>query len=493
MTFSRRHVGTLILAAFLLAVCLHGGLLIFGLYGISADESGRTTDAYFWATTGTPQSDVWLPFHRILVGYALLAWNDLFVVPRVISFFAGLLALFLLVWLSHELFDDRRVTGITAILASCFSHRVILSAVPLTEIEFIAVITAATIAYSRWLRLHRPMDMVAAAALIALGTSIRYEGWIFAASFIVLLVFTKQARIDFAKHRTISLAAIILIVLFPLYWTATAYAHSGVLLGFLNANTERYEKLLHLTFPKIVWHNPLVQFIFQNGAAFNLVGVIALLELIRAQRRIRILAEVPVLALLAFSLVEFTGKGIVSHNPWRIIAVWSCLLIPFTAYWIVDYLATAGKGSKLRYYGVPAAIVAAFFVQTLSLARTPAFSESDYTIGKFLREKLEENRGKKVLVEGTDWSYVNIMVASNAPERIVSNTGFDPYSPAPEIIHAQDSIDADNLAAKGFEFLVFKSKLRASSTQKMALSELTENDKWRVYKIVPAGKYDEKP
>ena len=112
---TRRQIIWFIVFAIASAVCLNTELVMKGFYGISADESGRTLDALQWISRGTPISDVWLPFHRIVVGLGILLFHDLFITPRVISFLFGLSALTAVIWLAHELFHDRRITCLTAI------------------------------------------------------------------------------------------------------------------------------------------------------------------------------------------------------------------------------------------------------------------------------------------------------------------------------------------------------------------------------------------
>ncbi len=82
----RRRAILAVVLAILSAAALHAVLFYCGLYGISGDESGRTLDTIAWMRSGKPQSNVWLPLHRVLVAAGLSLYNNYFAVPRIISF-----------------------------------------------------------------------------------------------------------------------------------------------------------------------------------------------------------------------------------------------------------------------------------------------------------------------------------------------------------------------------------------------------------------------
>lgn len=76
----------------LTAVAVHIYLYQSGFYSISADECGRTMEAYDWFKNGRLGPSPWLPFYRLVVGLGLMAWPDLFVTPRIVGFLFGLIS-----------------------------------------------------------------------------------------------------------------------------------------------------------------------------------------------------------------------------------------------------------------------------------------------------------------------------------------------------------------------------------------------------------------
>ena len=162
-----------------LAVCLHLFFFSRGFYSIGWDESGRTLDAYEWAAHGTVLSRAWLPFYRISVGLGLKVFPDLFLTPRILTFLFGLATIPAAAWLAHELFQSRKTTQLTLTLSTFFSQRLALSLAPLSDIMFIFVSLVTIALFTRWLRTYGRSALLLSALFCALGSTLRFEGWIF--------------------------------------------------------------------------------------------------------------------------------------------------------------------------------------------------------------------------------------------------------------------------------------------------------------------------
>lgn len=75
--------------------------------------------------------------------------------PILVSFVFGLFTLFGLAWLAHELFNNRQITSLTALLGAMLPQRVVLGLVPLSEIMFIGMIVVGSAFLVRWIRDQR--------------------------------------------------------------------------------------------------------------------------------------------------------------------------------------------------------------------------------------------------------------------------------------------------------------------------------------------------
>jgi hypothetical protein len=490
MSVTPRKLIFFLIVSFALAVGIHALLLARGFFGISADESARTLDALARIPNGTPHSDVWLPFHRIVIASALRFFGDLFIVPRVISFVFGLLTLASLIWLAHEIFHDRAVTAWAAVLAALFPPRVILSAVPLSEIEFSALLVAGIAAFLHWLQSRRPAFFLLTAILIGLSTSVRYEGWLFAAAFIVLSAVSAEARGRLTAGPIAGTGAFALLLAFPIIWSILAYRETGSPFAFASSTIAHYEQSAGTSLVKLLWRNPLTQFLYQNGTTLNLLGAASVIGLWKGRKHVQLLTVVFLSTLAAMALLAFFGKALPTHNPWRVAAIWSYLVIPFTAYWIVYDSRTIVRRARRLRYGAPLCILAACVVQIGVMTRAPFFSHTERNAGLLIRSVLARDgmRSSRVLIETSDWSYLNIVLASNMPDHFIYNTGFEPFHPLPPVLDLRSPVRLRDLLGKGIRLLVFKSDLQWDSSSRVFVQKLGRYDAWTIYEIagIPA-------
>jgi len=120
-------------------------LYLSQVYWVSPDESGRIEQAWAWTSFSLPHDwlkglmGIWPPLPKVLTGLALRYVNaTCFLTPRALTALFGLLAYGGFLLLAHELFESRPVTLAAGLLAALYSHRVVLSVVPLVEIQYIA-------------------------------------------------------------------------------------------------------------------------------------------------------------------------------------------------------------------------------------------------------------------------------------------------------------------------------------------------------------------
>lgn len=477
---------SLLAAAALLAIGLHAGLLLQGYYSVSADESGHTLDAYHWVSSKSFGPGVWLPLYNIIVGEALQWFPDLFVTPRVISFLFGLLSLGLLVLLSHELFHDRRVDAAAAFLGAVFPPRVILAVVPLTEIMFIAVITAAMVAVARWLASPRPLPLLATSLLLAIASAIRYEGWIFAACFVVLV-----AAMQYRPRRTSRFPAMACLILaaFPLCWVCMhAFGGAGAL-AFIRVPAADFVRVRGASDLAAIQDSPAVQFLLQNAVTGNLLGGFLLIEAAAAEPRLRRWLVVPAAALLVLSAGSILFRALPNHSFWRVPAVWSILLIPFTARWVVRQAepdpGTPGLRSGLRK-AAPWFILIVLVVQCLiqlgTMSAHPNFDRDDLALGQFLSTRLDGDH--RAVIETWDWKYLHILVASRHPDAFIPNSGADPLNPDRGMITRTSMDGVPRFRSLRVKFFLFRDPVVKKILDNVhELKRLGDFGDWSVYEM----------
>ncbi|MCX7983912.1 MAG: hypothetical protein N3A63_03300 [Bacteroidetes bacterium] len=458
----------------LCATLIHCILIANGVYGISADESGRIYDTLVWLRTGTPYSSVWLPGYRILLAGAFSVWEDFFWTPRVLSFLFGMFTWGAGVWFAHEVWKNRTITGATALLLAVFPQRVLLSVVPLTEIVFCALILVALASSIRWLSTQNARFLVVSTLALALTTTLRYEGWGFALLFIIILVRERVRK----KHPPwfVVLLNIAVVVVVPALWMVRNYTHFGTPFTFFETTIDiNY----NIPFLRQVWHNPLTQFFFINALTFNLLGIGTFLTWKNS-----FVKELLWVSLLLFSCTVLVGSTLPTHTPWRVTAVWGMALLPFTVAWFYDQCKCT---SASRWFFLTTLIVM-LCVQTVLLGKYYTSNDSSFTQDELRTAKDLEAilssypKESKVLIETSYWRYLHILIASHNPFRFVLNGA---YRPQPRIEgmlalpcdSLQNVLKTHRIAAVVVESTGYKHQAKLCSL----LERFSEHGKWTIF------------
>jgi hypothetical protein len=469
----------------LLVIVIQGVLYYQGFYSISADESGRTLLAHQWSVGELKEMPIWLPFYTIVVGTFLNIFPDLFWVPRIIATVFGVLSFLSIVWLSHEFFKNKIITILTALLTLFFWPRVILTAVPLSESMYFALIASGCALFARWL-LNSGSGWVLflSAVLFSFATTVRYEGWVFAFSF-VCVVFVQVYVVNknvLRVQRTHMWLSFLLLCIFPAYWIIMHAYVNGDPFGFISGTVDRYLLLHGAVLDKVVKNSLPIQFLAQNTMTLNIIGIFSIAYLWVTYRSIQIWIVLFTISLSIMSIISLSGKGMPSYGFWRIPAVWSMLLIPFTSHFILKV------GELIGIYRQPMKwtfIVLVVFVfvgvssqRVYTVSQNSYFSMHDLAAGRYMQGIIKDNPRAKVLIDTSDWSFLNVKVASQNPGSFDHNSGKDPMIPENSklTIYNKERLVNDLLLFKNEEYKRFiKNHLHAK--------ELTTFGQWSVFQL----------
>jgi len=404
---SDRLVQYVCLLAMVAGAMLQLFFLSRGFYSISWDDSGRTLDAYSWARHGVVQMKEWLPFYRVIVGSALQVFPDLVAIPRVIAGLFGLATIPAAGWLANELFLNRRTTLVTLLCAAFFSQRVALSLAPVSAIMFIFFVVCGLALFCRWLRTRHSKALYGSAGLIAIACTERYEGWLFATAILVAACLRNPRP----SRRQLAALALILFA-FPLGSTVHRASTSSIPIATLKADSQQHST------KDVVLKNPLVEFLTTNGRSLNLAGMALWIPwVLGADRRLRIFAAAafgPLVVLALGLLLLFVAQ---TGPSWRLIGVWSLLLLPWTAHLLVR-LSQPTPWPRGATVFLGALLIASFLLDTRRIERASgwAFPESDRAAGAFVRRAVEANPATTVWIESSKYFYLNVVVASQHPD-----------------------------------------------------------------------------
>lgn len=465
-----------IASAFAVALGLQLFFFSMGFYSIGWEESARTLDAYSWVHHRVILTGAWLPFYRVVVGWAVRLFPDLFLTPRVISFLFGVAAIAATAWLTHEIFQSSRTTLISVALSVFFSQRIVLSLAPVSSILFTTTILTAMAALARWLRTYdRNALWICGLAAAVAGTN-RYEGWVFEAAILLAVVICKSYTPDRITARDLVFLGLILIT-FPAIWAAGTFIGSNPIQAVVR-DASRF------SLREVLIRNPLAEFVATNALSLNLIGMAAVLRFFRTgDLRQRTLVTVLFTPLLCISLGLLLMRSAQTGASWRDICVWSMLAIPFTASLLsgAAWRFPAGSTGKLIQAGLLLIVISTSLYNVVRLRRDSswAFPESDRLAGSFLNSLASAARGKKILIESSTYAYLNLEVASQQPDSFLLNgvpeqPGVPLLSPRGSIRRAVDEL--------GVRFLVFQSdEYKSSFSHNPDVTKVQDFGRWSVY------------
>jgi hypothetical protein len=472
--------------SFAAAIAIACGLQVFlyfqEFYSISWDESGRTLDAYRWTLDkDLLKATTWLPFYRVIVGLGLEIFPDLFVTPRIVSFIFGMGSLFSVTWLSYELFHSKQITLLTAFLGACFSQRVALSLAPLSCIMFICMILISMAFFVRWVFSANLRELFSSAAVLAIAGTIRYEGWVFAVCFLLIVSASSVADKNRIPTKTMGLVALVLAA-FPLFWLTLHALRAGNPLGILASGTTTPYSSLGIVLRK----NPFTEFIIHNTLTVNLVGLISAINLVKNDTRFRQLLLGPGGSLLLISAFLLLSGSAQSGPSWRMTGVWSILLIPFTAHFLLsqERRFSTSKGKRLCTYGLMLVTFVMFLLHIGKIKKDShwAFPRSERAAGQYLNDLLVSHPRTKILIESSGFFYLNIMIASQHPNVFVLNSIPEQPHKQESIISPEKPIDESALTNMGIGILVFKTReYKDRFKQNSNLAKREDFGDWSIY------------
>jgi len=473
----------IISSSILLTIVIQVLLYLKGFYSISADESGRTLFAYYWLKGVEPLGEPWLPFHKIIIAAALKIDFNLFWTPRiVVSFFAVLSTIFI-IWYSNELFKNRRVIILAALLTIFFPPLVIIRTVPLAEIMFILLIVSGSIFFIKWLHSGKNIYLFFTALFFALSSSARYEGWIFSFCFFIYILYNRKK----ISWKIITLLLIILSA-FPIYWISFNAIELGNPLGFISSTSGGYS-LHHNTLIDLAKYNLIAQFIVQNIIYLNFLGLISLFFLSFIDKKIRNWILIPLLAFVIMAFLSLVKIGLPSHAFWRIPLIWSVLLIPFTAHFIIklsEFFADIYQKRKIAFaIWITSIIIVYFSFQIWRLSNSSDFTEDDLRAGRYLKEKIIESGSVfKILIDSSEWIYMNIYISSENPEAFITNSGDISSEPEEPLISPGKGLDISFIKKNDIRYLLFKrNDYKDFLDGRKELEEIKNFGDWKLYKV----------
>jgi hypothetical protein len=414
-------------------------LYMTGYTAFSADDFGRPLSAAFWLRyqkfdlgmdgwLGLAGSG-WLPFSDYLFGGALLIHPDLFVAPRILNLVLSSLAVVSVYLLGRELFD-RTVGLITAALFAFQPWIVWLGMSGMSsDLPSAVLVPLFGMFLVRWLRTDRPSALIAAAACLGIANGFRYENWLFAAVFSVLVL---AVAVSQWKRRVLSqqggaaaAVALILVNALPVGWMAASYVVLGdwlpamhginaFMVAFMTSQTARTETQMNMAL--------MAAGSFPFEIVLSCAGIVLLPASYRSRSLRLYLYLLAVTALLFF--VVFRGQLAAWLHIARYFLGFVALVLPFGGLLVTRLVAAR---PPWRNEGVVAACLILLTILAFDLRRSlnypAAFPRDAISTGWAIRHLQETGTvspvGKVLIERGRDFGDLSIVALANKPERFV--------------------------------------------------------------------------
>ncbi|MCX7878389.1 MAG: glycosyltransferase family 39 protein [Ignavibacteria bacterium] len=399
-------------------------LISSGMKWLTADDYSRTVISWEWLQDPRIYSGVWLSMHFWISGVFIWLFNDLIAGPVAASIlFSSLTLIFL--YLTFEMIFGKTVAVLSSLIYCVFPFQVWLSSSAMPEPIFFFFITFSFYCFLLWYKTkdRKPFALLISVVSLGFANLLRYEGWFFTASFIILIAYlcisNKEKSRTFAVNIFISLIPVASI----LWWLYQNFADYGDALYFIKETNRIYSDHSSAgTLQKIVQY-PF--FIFYIAPITTLIALPKILKTFSVKtenipvnfKLIRLFLFFNLLELLLLTLGGVFGTGGTNMIS-RYVVLNSIFLFPFAVWQLTE----------LRNYILVSSIVIILVINVIwSYNYQLAYREDTYEVAELTR-----NLVKNGYISDTDKVYFEpeqgyydifaLKVISNKPQIFTSDT-----------------------------------------------------------------------
>lgn len=417
-------------ATLCVALAAQAGLFFAGFYAVAADESARALFARDLSLATFFDPDIWPPLYKWAVGAALQLHGDMFLTPRLVSNILGLLTILAVAWCARELFQARAPALLAGVLSLFVSHRLIFAAAPMSEMLFNPLMVCAFAAFARHARRRSDRTALLVAVFLALAAMTRYEAWFVSAAFGAWLAW--RCFVDRKLSFPTLAAAALVVSAFPAAWLFNAAMHEGGI-GALFITKIQAEASGASLVQSIFWGHAMRY--AQDVLLSPLILALAPAALLAAKDgAIRAYCAAIIATLALVSIISVATGSVAFAANWRLSGAWTLASLPFLARAILDFSRAAPARWRSAAVLAGAAVASAGFLLSTGnlladLLRTPVFTQGDLAAGRFAGD-YARRADRTALIEAEDLSYLNVIVASNAPNLMITTAGDKPNATA---------------------------------------------------------------
>lgn len=459
-----------------------------GLKWLSADDYCRTVISYDWLQHPKIYAGVWLGLHFWLNAAFMAVIKDLTLAPILLNTFFSILALIYFYLLIRRIWD-RNVAFLSSLLFCVFPFQVWLSASGMPESIFFFFIIASFYYFIGWYDdegksgpKNDPVTrLIIAALLLDCANLLRYEGWFFSASFIVLTILLSYKKFKFTKAFYINAALSFISILTAVWWLYQNYADYNDIFYFIKETTRIFKDFNNAGLVQRVIQYPF--FIFYVAPVTSILALRKIYCVIKNKRNgfkgnfslLRIFLLFNLIELILLVVTGILGSGGTNLIS-RYIVINSILLFPFAVWQLTDFK---------KYIFISSFAVVVLVNVIWSFYYQQAYRDDTYEVAELTKKLIERGyfeTDDKIYFEMTEGYYdiYPLQVISNIPGRFTCDTipsSFPVNMPAKKMSQKKRSEEQQKLnilelrkflEAKKIKLFIARSDLLIDKLQKLS-------------------------
>jgi hypothetical protein len=404
-----------------------------GFLALTADEFARMLLAERWSQAPfLVWQGAWLPFHMYLYGAALWLSDDIWLVGRLLAGMFGLASLVLMYLFTWRMLGSRRAGLMGALLLAVSPLHLWLSATPLTEISQTTFLLGFMLGMVLYWQKQQVRYLYLGAGALLLATGFRYEAWLAAGVFSLVLVgwgISLYRQRSLTLRGSAGLAGVVLVVwLFPLLWLAGNARASGDPLRFIQ-EVDLYKRTWYGSGSEF-W--PYWRALLDIDLPVFTLGLVGLVLLLVGR-----FCEWPVRAYVALAVIPF-GLFIILHggqpepyaNYLRYLSGFVFLLVPAAAYLLEKLALRVTQQRNLQNLLLAAALAGIAVLQLRSALdfRNDA-AAAGLAVGREIaryQQQMAAPEHHAVLIELIYWDYLAVRTGAGEPYDLLYDRALDP-------------------------------------------------------------------
>lgn len=420
--FSRQSV--VIISLIFVKLLIEVLLLASGLRWLTADDYCRTVISWDWLQSPRIYSGVWLSLHFWINGIFIWLFKDLTIAPLIVNTLFSVLTLVLFYLLLNKIFG-KPIAVISSLIYCVFPFQVWLSVSGMPESMFFFFITAAVYLFVSWYEKPDSPIVYIVLGVVSLNIAnlLRYEGWFFTLTFILLTSLLSYRKYRFTKTFFVNSGVAILSYISAFWWLYLNNAEYGDPFFFIKETNRIFSGLSHAGFWQRFIQYPF--FIFYIAPLTTVLGLWKIVQTIRNRPgdftgRFSLLKLFLIINLLELLILMFSG--IVGSGGTNMISRYIVLnaifLFPFAVWQLYDF-------RKYIIYSISSTLIVVNFIW--SFYYQPAYREDTYEVAGLTRRLIQRSyfeQGELIYFELAQ-GYFDIFpmkVISNNPAIFTSDT-----------------------------------------------------------------------